>query len=103
MTFDTSTFYANFKNQKWKIGERAGKGLFKLCMVPVQVESACVASEFKDVKMSKSYLWHLRLGHIGHDGLNAIVKQKLGVGIDIATVSKWELCNRCALGGSRGG
>ena len=35
--------------------------------------------------MSKSYLWHLRLGHIGHSGLDAIVKQKLGVGVDIAS------------------
>ena len=48
--------------------------------------------------MSKSYLWHLRLGHIVHDGLSAIMKQKLGIGIDIASVSKWELCNGCALG-----
>ncbi|KAF1332536.1 Integrase catalytic core protein, partial [Globisporangium splendens] len=31
-------------------------------------------------------------------GLDAIVKQKLGVGIDIASVSKWELCSGCALG-----
>ena len=43
-------------------------------------------------------MWHLRLGHIGHGGLDAIVKQKLGVGIDITSVNKWELCNGCALG-----
>ena len=48
--------------------------------------------------MSKSYLWHLRLGHIGHGGLDTIVKQKLSVGIDIASVNKWELCGGCALG-----
>uniref|UniRef100_A0AAV1TN76 Integrase catalytic domain-containing protein n=1 Tax=Peronospora matthiolae TaxID=2874970 RepID=A0AAV1TN76_9STRA len=48
--------------------------------------------------MSKSYLWHLHLGHIGHRGLDAIVKQNLGVGIDITSVGKWELCNGCALG-----
>ncbi|KAF1332328.1 Integrase catalytic core protein, partial [Globisporangium splendens] len=98
ITFDTSVCYVNLKNQKWKIGERAGKGLFKLCMTPVQAESASVASVPEAPRMSKSYLWHLRLGHIGHGGLDAIVKQKLGVGIDIASVSKWELCSGCALG-----
>jgi len=67
-------------------------------MTPVQAESASVASVSKAPQMSKSYLWHLRLGHIGHDGLDAIVKQKLGVGIDIASVNKWELCSGCALG-----
>ena len=50
-------------------------------MKPVQVEDACVASEFKDPKMRKSHMRHLRLGHIGHDGINAIVKQKLVIGI----------------------
>ncbi|TYZ67568.1 hypothetical protein PybrP1_000198, partial [[Pythium] brassicae (nom. inval.)] len=98
VTFDASVCYVNLKGQKWKIGERAGKGLFKLCMTPVQAESASVASVSKAPQMSKSYLWHLRLGHIGHDGLDAIVKQKLGVGIDIASVNKWELCSGCALG-----
>uniref|UniRef100_A0AAV1VG35 Integrase catalytic domain-containing protein n=1 Tax=Peronospora matthiolae TaxID=2874970 RepID=A0AAV1VG35_9STRA len=48
--------------------------------------------------MRKSYLWHLLLGHIGHRGLDAIVKQNLGVGIGITSVDKWELCNGCALG-----
>ena len=98
MTFDTSVCHVNLKNKKWRIGERAGKGLFKLCMTPVQSENASVASVPGGPPMSKSYLWHLRLGHIGHGGLDAIVKQKLGVGIDIASVSKWELCNGCALG-----
>ncbi|KAF1334706.1 Integrase catalytic core protein, partial [Globisporangium splendens] len=75
------------------------KGLFKLCMTPVKTESARVASAAADIpRAGKSYLWHLRLGHIGHGGLDAIVKQKLGVGIDITSVSKWELCGGCALG-----
>ena len=67
-------------------------------MTPVQAESAKVASVFKVPQMSKSYLWCLRFGHIGHSGLDAIVKQKLGVGIDIASVNKWDLCSGCALG-----
>ncbi|CAI5708125.1 unnamed protein product [Peronospora destructor] len=97
VTFDMSACYADIENQKWKIGERAGKGLLRLCMTPVQAEPASVATESKDPQMSKSYLWHLGLGHIGHGGLDAIVKQRLGVGIDIASVNKWELCSRCAL------
>ncbi|KAF1328946.1 Gag-pol polyprotein, partial [Globisporangium splendens] len=99
MTFDTSVCYVNLKGQKWKVGERAGKGLFKLCMTPVKTELARVASAAADIpRTGKSYLWHLRLGHIGHGGLDAIVKQKLGIGIDITSVSKWELCGGCALG-----
>lgn len=33
-----------------------------------------------------SYLWHLQLGHIGHGGLDAIVKKNYGIGINIASV-----------------
>lgn len=97
ITFDNSVCYVSLKGQKWKIGERAGKRLFKLCMTPVQSESASVASVSESASLNKSYLRHLRLGH---SGLDAIVKQKLGVGIniDIASVNKWELCGGCVLG-----
>ncbi|KAF1325883.1 Integrase catalytic core protein, partial [Globisporangium splendens] len=98
VTFDTNSCFVNLKGQKWKIGERAGKGLFKLCMTPVQAESTSIASVPEAPRMSKSYLWHLRLGHIGHGGLDSIVEKKLGVGIDITSVNKWELCGGCALG-----
>ena len=67
-------------------------------MTPVQAESASVANVAEEPQMSKSYLWHLRLGHISHGGLDTIVKQKHSVGIDIASVNKWELCGGCALG-----
>ncbi|KAF1332517.1 reverse transcriptase, partial [Globisporangium splendens] len=53
MTFDTSVCYVNLKNQKWKIGERAGEGLFKLCMTPAQAESASVASASEAPRMNK--------------------------------------------------
>uniref|UniRef100_A0AAV1VGZ7 Integrase catalytic domain-containing protein n=1 Tax=Peronospora matthiolae TaxID=2874970 RepID=A0AAV1VGZ7_9STRA len=52
----------------------------------------------RDVKGTKSYLWHLRLGHIGHDGLNCIVTKNIGIGIDISSVKKWDVCEGCALG-----
>jgi transposase InsO family protein len=98
MTFDNSVCYVDLKGQKWKIGERVGKGLFKLCMTPVKTESARAGAASDTSRASKSYLWHLRLGHIGHGGLDSIVKQKLGDGIDIASVNKWEVCGGCALG-----
>ena len=59
-------------------------------MTPVQAESAKLASVFKAPQMGKSNLYQLRLGHIGHSGLDTIV--------DIASVNKWELCRGCALG-----
>ena len=46
-----------------------------------------------------SYLWHLRLGHIGNGGPDAkIVKKSYGTGIELASVNKWETCSGCALG-----
>ena len=63
-------------------------------MTYVQVERECVAIIFKDPQMSKSYIWHLCLGHIGHDGINAIMEQKIGIEIEIALVSKLELCRK---------
>ncbi|CEG36319.1 retrovirus-related pol polyprotein from transposon tnt 1-94, partial [Plasmopara halstedii] len=50
------------------------------------------------VNKDMSYMWHLRLGHIGHDGLSAIIKKNLATGIDIASVNKWEIWDGCALG-----
>uniref|UniRef100_A0AAV1TLY0 GAG-pre-integrase domain-containing protein n=1 Tax=Peronospora matthiolae TaxID=2874970 RepID=A0AAV1TLY0_9STRA len=37
---------------------------------------------------ASSYLWHLRLGHIGHGGLDFIVKKGYGIGINIASVKQ---------------
>ena len=44
------------------------------------------------------YLWHLRLGHIGYDGLSTIVTIGFGTGIKLTSVLKWELCDGCELG-----
>ena len=33
-----------------------------------------------------------------HDGLDTLVKKKLGVGIDITSVENWDVCDGCALG-----
>ena len=47
---------------------------------------------------TNSYLWHLRLGHIGHGSLAAIVKKDYGSGIGMKLVKKWEFCEGCDLG-----
>ncbi|TMW61094.1 hypothetical protein Poli38472_014555 [Pythium oligandrum] len=98
VTFDSTSCFVNLKGAKWTIGSRIGKGLFKLNMTPVPVEAVNMASVPHDSGVSKSYLWHLRLGHIGHGGLEAIVKKNLAVGIDLGSVKQWELCSGCALG-----
>ncbi|KAG6590559.1 gag-pol polyprotein [Phytophthora cinnamomi] len=81
-----------------KLGAREGKGLFKLSMTPVMPDEANVASSKDRKGDTTSYLWHLRLGHIGHGGLDAIVKKGYGSGIDMTSVKQWELCDGCSLG-----
>ena len=67
-------------------------------MSPVPVERVNMASESQSSTISKSYLWHLRLGHIGYSGLEATVNNNLATGIDIRSIKQWELCGGCALG-----
>ena len=98
MTFDNNGCVVLLKGSKWTIGTRAGKGLFKLNMTPLSIETVNMASATQDAVASKSYLWHLRLGHIGYGGLEAIVKKNLAEGLDIGSVKKWEICGGCALG-----
>uniref|UniRef100_A0AAV1VI65 Integrase catalytic domain-containing protein n=1 Tax=Peronospora matthiolae TaxID=2874970 RepID=A0AAV1VI65_9STRA len=46
---------------------------------------------------TKSYLWHLRLGHIG--AMDSVHRdENVGIGIDISSVKKWDVCEGCALG-----
>ena len=67
-------------------------------MKPVLVDEANVTSSLGCHEDTTSYLWHLRLGHIGHGGLSTIVTKGYGIGINLASVSQWEMCNGCALG-----
>ena len=76
------------RQNRGKIGEHADKGLFKRFMTYVQTDNASVANMAEPSSISKSFLWHRRLGHIVHGELNAIVKQKLDVGINITAVNK---------------
>ena len=60
MTFDTSACFVNLNGQKWKVGERAGKGLFQLSMTLVKPELANISSAAAvNLRAGESYLWHL--------------------------------------------
>ncbi|KAG6613804.1 Retrovirus-related Pol polyprotein from transposon TNT 1-94 [Phytophthora cinnamomi] len=98
VTFESDGCFTETKGLKWKLGARGGKGLFKLSMTPVMPDEANVASSKDREGDTTSYLWHLRLGHIGHGGLDAIVKKGYGSGIDMTSVKQWELCDGCSLG-----
>uniref|UniRef100_H3H2R9 Retrovirus-related Pol polyprotein from transposon TNT 1-94-like beta-barrel domain-containing protein n=1 Tax=Phytophthora ramorum TaxID=164328 RepID=H3H2R9_PHYRM len=93
VTFESDGCFADNKGLKWQLGAREGKGLFKLCMTPMMPDKANAASSKDRQGDTTSYLWHLRLGHIGHGGLDAIVKKSYGVGIDMTSVKQWELCD----------
>uniref|UniRef100_H3H7L8 CCHC-type domain-containing protein n=1 Tax=Phytophthora ramorum TaxID=164328 RepID=H3H7L8_PHYRM len=75
VTFESDGCFADNKGLKWQLGAREGKGLFKLCMTPMMPDEANAASSKDRQGDTTSYLWHLRLGHIGHGGLDAIVKK----------------------------
>uniref|UniRef100_H3GZY1 CCHC-type domain-containing protein n=1 Tax=Phytophthora ramorum TaxID=164328 RepID=H3GZY1_PHYRM len=79
VTFESDGCFADKKGLKWQLGAREGKGLFKLCMTPMMPDEANAASSKDRQGDTTSYLWHLRLGHIGHGGLDAIVKKSYGV------------------------
>lgn len=98
VTFDSKYCFVLLRKDKWTIGTRVGKGLFKLNMSSVPVETVNMASESQSSTISKSYFWHLRLGHIGYSGLKATVNNNLATGIDIRSIKQWELCGGCALG-----
>ena len=98
VTFEVDGCFAETKGLKWKLGAREGKGLFKLCMTPLLPDEVHMASSNGCKGDTTSYLWHLRLGHIGFDGLDTIIKKNIGFGIDLTSVNHWELCDGCSLG-----
>lgn len=105
ITFDSTKCVATVNGLVWTIGKRIGKGPFQLDMTPtIANKPAAIAAAIAvalvssgSTSVSKSYLWHLRLGHIVHGGLDTIVTNNLG-GIDIGSANKWELCDGCAVG-----
>ncbi|KAG3058277.1 hypothetical protein PI125_g25259 [Phytophthora idaei] len=92
VTFESDGCFAEKKGLKWQLGARLGKRLFKLCMTPMMSDEANAASSKDRQGDTTSYLWHLRLGHIGHGGLDAIVKK--GYGEAVGAV-RW-VCTRLA-------
>ena len=67
-------------------------------MNPVTYEQAKTAKSSGCQGDTKSYLWHIRLGHIGHGGLGCIATKNIETDIDISSVKKWDVCDGCALG-----
>ena len=63
-------------------------------MTPILPHEANAASSKESKGDTTSYLWHLRLGHIGYGGLNDMVKKSYGTGLDIKSVKQWEICSR---------
>uniref|UniRef100_A0AAV1VBA9 GAG-pre-integrase domain-containing protein n=1 Tax=Peronospora matthiolae TaxID=2874970 RepID=A0AAV1VBA9_9STRA len=66
VTFESDGCFAKSKIVKWQLGMRKGKGLFKLCMTPLMPDEANASSLTGINGTNRSYLWHLRLVHIGH-------------------------------------
>ncbi|KAG6615828.1 retrovirus-related pol polyprotein from transposon tnt 1-94 [Phytophthora cinnamomi] len=66
VTFESDGASRRRRVSEWKLGAREGKELFKLSMIPVMPDEANVASSKDRKGDTTSYLWHLRLGHIGH-------------------------------------
>jgi transposase InsO family protein len=99
VTFERDGCFAETKGIRWKLRACEGKGLFRLCMKPpILVDEVNVTSSSGCHGDTNSYLWHLRLGHIGYGGLQDMFKKKnYSIGIGLASVSQWELCNGCAL------
>ena len=56
VTFDNNGCTVQLKGAKWNIDTRVGKGLFKLNMTPLPIETVNMASTIQDAVASKSYL-----------------------------------------------
>ncbi|CEG39615.1 gag-pol polyprotein [Plasmopara halstedii] len=81
-TFERDRCFAEAKGLRWKLGAREGNGLFKLGMNPMHVDEVNMISLSTRHGDTTSYLWHLRLGRIGHGGLSIIVTKDYGTGIN---------------------
>ena len=88
VTFTQDGCFAEVNGLRWKLGAREGKGLFKLCIEPFLVDEANVTSSLECHGDTTSYLWHLRLGHIGYGGLTTIVTKGFGTDVNLIPVPK---------------
>lgn len=87
VSFEKNLCVMEKKGMKLAIGERFGKGLYKLKMAPV--EPANAMANLSEAKINLSKLWHERLGHIGSQGLEALVKNKMSSDMPLKTVADW--------------
>ncbi|KAH9192609.1 hypothetical protein AeNC1_005421 [Aphanomyces euteiches] len=96
VSIEKNTCVMEKSGTKFAIDERFGKNLYKLKMKPVKAPTA--VANLSEVKPNPSMLWHERLGHIGSQGLQALVKNKLSSDMPLKSVEDWGFCDSCALG-----
>ncbi|KAH9095789.1 hypothetical protein LEN26_017690 [Aphanomyces euteiches] len=96
VSFEKNTCVMEKSGTKFAIGERFGKGFYKLKMKPVKAPNAM--ANLSEVKPNPSKLWHERLGHIGSQDLQVLVKNKLSSDMPLKSVEDWGFCDSCALG-----
>ena len=75
------------KSIKLKLGALEGIGLLNLYMLPELNQGVDIASLNNYKVSTTSYLCHIRSGHIGHRGLDVVVKNYYGNGIGMSTNS----------------
>ncbi|KAH9070516.1 hypothetical protein Ae201684P_002873 [Aphanomyces euteiches] len=96
VSFEKNTCVMEKSGTKFAIGERFGKGFYKLKMKPVKAPNAM--ANLSEVKPNPSKLWHERLGHIGSQDLQVLVKNKLSSDMPLKSVEDWGFCDSCTLG-----
>ncbi|KAH9079753.1 hypothetical protein Ae201684P_017099 [Aphanomyces euteiches] len=96
ISFEKNNCIMEKQGRSFNIGSRFGKGLYKLSMQPVKEGSAM--ANLIEVKSTQSKLWHDRLGHIGCQGLETLVKNDMVSDLALKTVEDWTFCDSCALG-----
>ncbi|KAH9082935.1 hypothetical protein Ae201684P_013838 [Aphanomyces euteiches] len=96
VSFEKNTCGMEKGGTKFAIGERFGKGLYKLKVKPVKAPSTM--ANLSEDKPNPSKLWNERLGHIGSQGIQALVKNKLSSDMPLKSVQDWGSCDSCALG-----
>jgi hypothetical protein len=89
------------KDKKVVLTARKSGNLFIVSIKNSDGERAFNVTEANEIKV-KSELWHCRLGHIGHQGLQSIIINQAVDGLDLSSVdmneTKTQVCGSCLKG-----
>lgn len=86
--------YLTLRDKEGKLITQAQRSKNRLYKVVIDiVDSRCLQLS----TLSDSQNWHARLGHIGRDTMNTMIKKELVIGIPKLTIEK-ETCSSCLLG-----